>query len=400
MSLIQVPLDAIQLSDFNPRKTFIQDSLEELAQSIRERGVLVPVLVRPTPEGRYEVVAGERRVRASRIAGLNHVPAIVKEYTDGEAATDALLENVQREDMNPIEKARGLRELLGRYPLEQVCRAMGMSETSLRRSVDLLDLPPTLQRALIPRGAEPTLGEGHARVLLSFNDDPETQLRLAEKVMEEKLTVAGTEKLGKAIKDFPDRKEIFLKASGEIGGEMARSLRAAGADNFAVAKARRSQTAAEHLKAMDKLAQGFVDALDPQMIQYLSSEEMNRLLGTMMKVTRSAEVFTHKIRQALDKEEFGFREVYTHCPLCGRVELIGANKCGACWTILRRCVDCGHHDPGQNRCNALREPISAAEAEVPNETSKSFKCAEYRPRFTPRGVPLSVVATEPGGRRI
>jgi ParB family transcriptional regulator, chromosome partitioning protein len=397
VSLKQLPLDAILLADNNPRKTFVQESLEELAISIQERGVLVPVIVRPTSDGRYELIAGERRVRASRIAGAIEIPAIIREVSDDEAAIDALLENVQREDMNPIDKARGVKELLARLPMEQVTRSLGISETTVRRLLELLDLPPLLQRELIPRpGSDTPLSEGHARVLLGFNSDPETQKQLLEKIKNEKLGVGAAESVAKAIKEFPDRKEIFLTAAGQASGEMTRSLReSVGAT---AAKARRSQTAGEHLKTIDKFGQGFLDALDPEIIPFLSSEEMNRLLALMTRLCRNSEVFTHKLRQALDKEEFGFREVYTHCPLCGRVELIGANKCSACWTILRRCSDCGHFDAESKRCAAHKVPIPDEEASAPTEASKSFKCQEYRPRYQPKGTPLPVADT--GGRRI
>ncbi|MGC4047001.1 MAG: ParB/RepB/Spo0J family partition protein [Armatimonas sp.] len=397
MSLKQLPIDAILLADNNPRKTFVQESLEELAVSIQERGVLVPVIVRPTPDGRYELIAGERRVRASRIAGAVEIPAIVRDVSDDEAAIDALLENVQREDMNPIDKARGVKELLARLSLAQVTRSLGISETTVRRLLELLDLPPLLQRELIPRpGEDSVISEGHARILLGFNNDPETQQQLLEKIKNEKLGVGAAENVAKAIKEFPDRKEIFLTAAGQASAEMTRSLRES--SGTTPAKARRSQTAAEHLKVIDKLGQGFLDALDPEIIPYLSSEEMNRLLALMTRLCRSSEVFTHKLRQALEKEEFGFREIYTHCPLCGRVELIGANKCSACWTILRRCSDCGHFDAASGRCASQRLPISETEANAPTETSRSFKCEEYRPRYQPKGAPLPIA--DAGGRRI
>lgn len=398
MSLTHLPIDAILLADNNPRKTFVQESLEELATSIQERGVLVPVIVRPTSEGRYELIAGERRVRASRIAGATEIPAIIRDVTDDEAAIDALLENVQREDMNPIDKARGVKELLARLSLAQVTRSLGISETTVRRLLELLDLPPLLQRELIPRPGEDSLiSEGHARVLLGFNSDPETQKQLLEKIKAEKMGVGAAESVAKAIKEFPERKEIFLTAASQASAELTRSLRET-TGSAGVAKTRRSQTAAEHVKIVDKLGQGFLDALDPELIPYLSNEEMNRLLALMTRLCRSSEVFTHKLRQTLEKEEAGFREIYTHCPLCGRVELIGANKCSACWTILRRCIDCGHFDAASGRCASQRLPIAEAEASVPTEASRSFKCQEYRPRYQPKGAPLPV--SDSGGRRL
>jgi hypothetical protein len=243
---------------------------------------------------------------------------------------------------------------------------------------------------------ETILSEGHGRILLGFNGDTETQKQLLEKIKSEKLSVVASESVAKAIKEFPERKEIFLAASSQASGALTRSLR----ESTGAPRTRRSQTAGEHLKTIDKFGQSFLDALDSEIIPFLTGEEMNRLLALMTRLCRSSEVFTHKLRQALEKEEFGFREVYTHCPLCGRVELIGANKCSACWTILRRCIDCGHFDEPGGRCGAHRIPIPADEARAPTESSKSFKCPEFRPRYQPKGTALPIAGTESGGRRI
>src|SRR5688500_18320876 len=130
MALEQLPLEKIRANTDQPRKSFYQESLEELAAPIKERGVLEPIIVRPLSGenvGLYDIVMGERRYRASRIAGMKTIPAIVRQYSDEEAAADALLENFQREDLNAVEKARAVEQLLQMMSYEKVCKVLGVS---------------------------------------------------------------------------------------------------------------------------------------------------------------------------------------------------------------------------------------------------------------------------------
>jgi ParB family chromosome partitioning protein len=127
-----IPLEKIIAGKNQPRQTFYEESLQELAQSIKERGVLEPIVVRPAADGRYEIVMGERRYRAAQMAGLTEIPAIVRELSDEEAAADALLENFQREDLNPIERAQAIQRLLTMMSWEQVARTLGVSESTLQ----------------------------------------------------------------------------------------------------------------------------------------------------------------------------------------------------------------------------------------------------------------------------
>lgn len=389
-----IPLDKIRTNENQPRKTFYQESLEELAASIKERGVLQPIVVRPLASGDaglYLIVMGERRYRASRLAGLTHIPAIVKNYqNDEEAAADALLENLQREDMNPIERARAIQGLLQFMSYEKVGKTLGVSETTLRRSLELLELPQHIQNELVarPGASEGTFNEGHARALLALNDDPPTQTRLAQKVKQEKLNIPDLERVIAAIQQFPAKKEAFLRVPVGVTDQMLKSLGAREERK----RPYRSQTADQHLKGIDKQAITLADMLDERIGEYLSAEQMNQLLSTTAELQRELEIFNTKIREALANKDFGFREVYIHCPLCGRVELIGSLRCSVCWTILRRCYDCGNYDRAFEKCGVTGSKIFISEAENPKDYSKSYKCPMYKPKFEAQAVKLKMAA--------
>jgi ParB/RepB/Spo0J family partition protein len=390
----ELDVKAISPNPRQPRTYFDEEALEELAASIKERGVLQPIVVRPlhgTETGFFVIVMGERRYRASRLAGLTHIPAIVKNYhTDEEAAADALLENLQREDMNAIERARALQGLLQFMSYERVGKTLGISETTLRRSLELLELPFHIQNELITRPGvgEGTFNEGHARALLSLNDDPATQTRLAQKVKQEKLNIPDLEKVIGAIKQFPAKKEAFLRVPVSITDQMLKTLGAREERKNPY----KAQTAEHHLKIIDKQSVSLADMLDDRIGEFLSSEQMNQLLSTTAELQRELELFNTKIREALANKDFGFREVYIHCPLCGRVELVGSMRCSVCWTILRRCYDCGNYDRAYEKCGVTSAKIFISEAENPKDYSKSYKCPMYKPKFEALAVKLKMVA--------
>jgi ParB family chromosome partitioning protein len=388
-----LPLDKIRTNENQPRKTFYQESLEELAASIKERGVLQPITVRPLSgkeAGFFEIVMGERRYRASKLAGLTHIPAIVKNLSDEEAAADALLENFQREDMNPIEKARAIQGLLQFMSYEKVSKTLGVSETTVRRLLELLELPVGIQQELIqkPGANEGPFNEGHARALIVLNDDPQTQTRLAQKVKQEKLNVSDLDKIIGAIRDFPQKKEAFLRVPVAVTDQMLRSLGAREERK----KPYKSQTADQHLKTIDKQAGALSDLLDDRIGEYLTAEQMNQLLASTVELGRELEEFNAKIRESLANKDFGFREVYIHCPLCGRVELIGSLRCSVCWTILRRCYDCGNYDRPYEKCGVTGAKVFISEAENPKDYSKSYKCPMYKPKFEAQAVKLKMAA--------
>lgn len=375
-------LDLIDAAEGQPRKTFHQESLEELAQSIKERGVLEPIVVRRIGD-RYSIVMGERRFRAAQMAGLKQIPAVIRDLSDDEAKADALVENFQREDLNPVERAGAIRELLDLFDMETVSRMLGVSETTVRRHLEILDLPEEIQQELVSdsgRPSEQVFTEGHARLLRGLNNDPASQARLAKKVKEEKLSIEQTTKIIEAILEFPEKKEAFLRVPLNVTEEILRHIRKPGERK----KAFKPQTAAEHLKNLERAAAAVTDLLDERLVDYLTSAQMNQLLSTTAELARLLEEYSHMLRVSLQKSDHGFKETYVHCPLCGRIELIGSMRCGVCWTVLRRCADCGLYDQSYQRCGISGEYVYASEAETPDEKSKSYKCENYKPKYDAR----------------
>ena len=180
-----------------PRKHFEEDTLLELADSIKQYGVLQPLLVRKRKDY-YEIIAGERRWRAAKLAGVKEVPVIIKEYTEQQAVEIALIENIQRENLNPIEEAMAFKKLLTEFNLKQdeVAERVSKSRTAVTNSMRLLKLGEKVQQMII----DDMITTGHARALLAI-DDEEQQYLLATKIFDEKLSVRETEKLIKSLKN-------------------------------------------------------------------------------------------------------------------------------------------------------------------------------------------------------
>lgn len=189
-----LPISEITPNKDQPRKTFDEAALDELADSIKQHGVLQPLLVRPLPNGGYQLVAGERRWRASRKAGLREVPVVVKELTDTETMEIAIIENLQREDLNPIEEAEGLQALIDKcgFTQEEVASSVGKSRPAIANSLRLLRLPEEV-RELTRDGK---ISAGHARALISLDNDA-LIVEAAENVIKNKLTVRDVERLAK-----------------------------------------------------------------------------------------------------------------------------------------------------------------------------------------------------------
>lgn len=187
---LQIPVEKIRAGSLQPRRTFSPEALEELVASIREKGVLQPVLVRPTPDG-YELVAGERRFRAAEAAGLSTIPAVVRRLSDREALEAALVENIQRADLNAIELAEGYQRLTHDFSLsqEQVAERVGKDRATVANTVRLLKLPSPVRQAV----ADGRLSAGHARALLSA--PPEHASTICETVLRRGLSVRETERL-------------------------------------------------------------------------------------------------------------------------------------------------------------------------------------------------------------
>lgn len=191
---VKVKLMDIEPNREQPRKVFDEKALGELADSIAQHGVLQPLLVRPMMDGGYQLVAGERRWRASRMAGLTEVPVVIKELSDSQVAEIALVENLQRENLNPLEEARGYKELSDKYGYtqEEVASIVGKSRSAVANSLRLLGLADGVLE-LINKG---DLSAGHAKAIL-YSDDKDYQTELAKLVVKEGLSVRETERLAR-----------------------------------------------------------------------------------------------------------------------------------------------------------------------------------------------------------
>lgn len=190
-----------------PRKKFNDESLSELADSILQHGVIQPLLVRPLSGGTYQLVAGERRWRASRMAGLKEVPVVIKDLTDEEASVIAMIENLQREDLNPIEEADGIKYLMIRYGLtqEEVSERVGKSRSAVANSLRLLKLPESITEYV----RDSIISAGHAKSLLPLEDE-EKMISLCNRIIAENLSVRETEKI---VKDMLNEKKSKKKKS-------------------------------------------------------------------------------------------------------------------------------------------------------------------------------------------
>ena len=215
-----LPLREIEPDPGQPRKTFDDETLAELAASIAEHGLLQPIAVRPHGVGRYLIVAGERRWRASRMAGLTEVPVIVKDVTDEQAMELALVENLQREDLDPIEEAEGYKTLMDNYHLtqEEAAERVGKSRSAVANSLRLLGLCPEV-RQMLQNG---DLSGGHARALLPLKAD--LQLDAANLIVKQGLSVRQTEALAKRLSNpkeerKPTNDELIAESYGRLAAQ-------------------------------------------------------------------------------------------------------------------------------------------------------------------------------------
>ena len=198
-----LPLEEIVPNKEQPRKTFDETALEELAESIRQHGVLQPLLVRPLPGGGYQLVAGERRYRASRIAGLREVPVVIRELSDVETMEIAIIENLQREDLKPLEEANGYKMLMDNFEFtqEEIAKTVGKSRPAITNALRLLNLPEDMQN-MLERGE---MTAGHARTLLSFKNEDQMKAA-ARRVTMEGISVRELEKMAKrANEEKPEK---------------------------------------------------------------------------------------------------------------------------------------------------------------------------------------------------
>lgn len=214
--LFNVPLSSLEAGRYQPRSRMDEGALNELAQSIREQGVMQPILVRKTAGDRYEIIAGERRYRAAQAAGLEQIPALLKEVDDQTAAAMALIENMQREDLNPLEEAQGIHRLITDFSFthEQAAQAVGRSRSAVSNLLRLLNLSRPVQTMLMAGDID----MGHARALLAL--DGAAQIALATQVVARRLSVRETEKL--VARELAEKSALERKKEKEKPADIVR----------------------------------------------------------------------------------------------------------------------------------------------------------------------------------
>jgi len=222
LTYTELPLTVITTNPHQPRKVFDEEALASLTASVRELGVLQPILVRPAPDDKYELIAGERRWRAAKRAGLPAVPAIIREVDDTTSLEHALVENLHRQDLNPLEEAAAYQQLIEDFHLthDQVAGRVGKSRAAVSNTLRLFQLPPAIQKLV----AENQLSAGHARALLG-TPDRAYQEQLARRAVAENLSVRDVEE---SVRARTELDESSAPASSAGGGQTVRKLRAPG----------------------------------------------------------------------------------------------------------------------------------------------------------------------------
>lgn len=226
-----LPIQSVEPNPLQPRKVFDEEELSQLADSIREHGIIQPLAVRPAGDNYYQIIAGERRWRAARLAGLAEVPVLILHVDDRTVMEMALIENLQRQDLNPIEEASGYRTLMDEYGLtqEETAQRVGKSRPAVTNAMRLLSLPPALQTML----AEGTLSPGHARAILSLKTEAQ-QLTAAQKVQVLHLSVRQTETLcrhmehdaaAEAPKPAPFAVDYLAECEKDLTGRLGRRVK-------------------------------------------------------------------------------------------------------------------------------------------------------------------------------
>ena len=216
----KVKLSLIEPNKDQPRKAFDEDALIELSESIKQYGVLQPLLVQKK-DNYYEIIAGERRWRAAKLAGVKEVPVVIKDYSSQEVMEIALIENIQREDLNPIEEAKAYQRLIKDYRLKQdeVAEKVSKSRAAITNSLRLLKLDERVQDMVM----EGKISSGHARTIISI-EDKDKQYMIAQKIFDEKLSVREVEKLMKTL-DAPEKKEKKLPANDFVYRDLEQKLK-------------------------------------------------------------------------------------------------------------------------------------------------------------------------------
>ena len=236
MQVELIEIDRIVEDPDQPRRHLDDETLQGLADSIRQHGVLQPITVAAVHSvNMYRIVTGERRWRASRLAGLEVIPSIVREVPAEDVLTEQLIENLQREDLQPIDKARAVKQIRGRLNAtnREVAGRLGISERAVGYLLDLLDLPDDISEQVVSspnRPADGQITEKHARFLKQLNEDPDLQSAVVGRVRDERISSDDTGKLVKALRRAPERTEEILAAPRDAYTRILRELDAAGGD--------------------------------------------------------------------------------------------------------------------------------------------------------------------------
>lgn len=259
---VMVNINKVEPNKEQPRKNFDEDALLELSESIKQFGVLQPLLVVDRKDY-YEIIAGERRWRAAKMAGLKKVPVIIKDLTEQEIVEISLIENIQRENLNPIEEAIAYKRLLEEFNLKQdeVAERVSKSRTAVTNSMRLLKLSDKVQQMII----DDMISTGHARALLAI-DDPELQYTLANKIFDEKLSVRETEKLVKEIKNPKKPKEKKVIENAFIYQDLEEKMKSVFGTKVSIASKGKGKGKIE--------------------IEYYSDDELEHLFDMMMSIKR------------------------------------------------------------------------------------------------------------------
>jgi ParB family chromosome partitioning protein len=265
--LEELPIASIEPNRYQPRDYFDEEALGSLADSIREVGVLQPILVRPAGEGRFELIAGERRWRAARRVGLQTIPALVRETDDSTALEHALVENLHRDNLNPLEEAGAYQQLIEDFNLthDEVAGRVGRSRASISNTLRLLQLPPSIQRAV----QEKKLSMGHARALLG-SPDRAFQEALAKRVVEEDLSVRATED---AVREHQAGPEPEVDSgAGETNNVARRRLRPPGLLEL-------EELLGDHLDTRVKISMG--SSRGKVVVEFSTLEDLERIYRLM-----------------------------------------------------------------------------------------------------------------------
>lgn len=256
-SEVMVPILKVEPNPDQPRRQFDEDALQELADSIKQYGILQPLIVKKHDKF-YEIIAGERRWRAAKLAGLKEVPVLIRDYTENEIVEIALIENIQREDLNPIEEALAYKRLMEEFSLkqDQVAAKVSKSRAAITNSLRLLKLDPRVQNLL----SEEMISTGHARALLAIID-PDQQYEIAMKVFDEKLSVREIEKL---VKQLARKKKESLKEDNKVHEFL-----------FANMEESLKQALGSKVNIKNKNNKGKIE------IEYYSKEELDRLVDML-----------------------------------------------------------------------------------------------------------------------